>query len=179
MDGNVKQQIAVLTQRSKNLSSIVATSGLYPYQADVAIRMIYTPAMCYSLPAISISEAALDKIQNKALETFVPVSGYNKGTPRAMILGPMAYGGMGIPHLYTEMMATKIEYLIMHIRHNSDLGKLFRININWLQLNIGISTPYFEYPHEITYLNNWFTHIHQFLRSINATLKIKDTSSKL
>jgi hypothetical protein len=63
----------------------------------------------------------------------------------------------------------------MHIRHNSDLGKLFRINLNWLQLNIGISTPFFEYPHEITYLDNWFTHIHHFLRSINATLTIKDT----
>ena len=54
MDGNVTKQLEVLTDRSKNLANIVSTSGLYPYQADVALRMIYTPAMCYSLPAVSI-----------------------------------------------------------------------------------------------------------------------------
>ena len=175
MDGNVGKQIEVLTQRSKNLANIVATSGLYPYQADIALRMIYMPAMCYSLPAVSIPEPVLDKIQNKALESFVPALGFNPGYPRAMVLGPTEFGGMGVPHLYTEMNVAKLEYLIMHIRHNSDLGKLFRINLNWMQIHLGIATPLFEYEHEITFIQNWFTHIHQFLRRINAKLVIKDT----
>lgn len=175
MDGNVTEQMKVLTQRSNNLSNVVSTSGLYPYQADVALRMIYTPAMCYALPAVSIDESSLNKIQYKALESFIPAMGYNKGFPRAVALEPQEYGGIGIPHLYTEMNVTKLEYIIMHLRINSDLGKLIRINLNWVQVNLGISTPIFEYKHAITYLNNWFIHIHDFLRSIDATIVIKNT----
>jgi hypothetical protein len=56
MDGNVDDHIKVLWQRSTNMANIVATSGLYPYQADAAIRMFYTPSMLYSLPAVVISQ---------------------------------------------------------------------------------------------------------------------------
>jgi hypothetical protein len=76
MDGNVREQIKVLSQRSNNLSNIVATSGLYPYQADVALRMLYTPSLTYGLPAISIDEPVLNKIQHKAIESFLPALGY-------------------------------------------------------------------------------------------------------
>lgn len=78
--------------------------------------------MCYSLPAVDIHESALDKIQLKALESFVPALGYKKTFPQAVVLGPIEYGGMGVPHLFTKMNTSKLEYLIMHIRHNSDLG---------------------------------------------------------
>lgn len=64
----------------------------------------------------------------------------------------------------------------MHIRHNSDLGKFFRINLNWMQVHLGISTPLFEYPHAITYLDNWFISLHEFVCEIDAKLiVIKDT----
>ena len=175
MDGNVREHTKVLTNRSKNLANIVATSGLYPYQADIALRMIYTPAMCYSLPSLSISEKALDKIQYKALESFVPALGYNKGFPRAVVFGPQEFGGMGVPHLFTEMNVSKIEYLIMHIRNNSDLGKLFRINLNWIQMHAGISVPLFESAYAIPYLDNWFTQLHTFMLSLKIRLVIKNS----
>jgi hypothetical protein len=62
----------------------------------------------------------------------------------------------------------------MHIRNNSDLGKLFRINLNWIPIYLGISTQLFEYQHEITYLNNGFTHLHQFLLQMNTKLIFKN-----
>ena len=99
MTGNVDEHIKVLTQRSKNMSSIVATSGLFPYQADVALRTMYTPSMTYSLPAVQLDEATLDNIQYKALQSFIPAMGFNKGFPRAVILGPRDFGGEGVPHL--------------------------------------------------------------------------------
>lgn len=176
MDGNVWEQVQVLAQRSKNLANIVATSGLYPYQADVALRMIYTPAMTYSLPSVSIPEAALNKIQNKTIESFLPAMGFNKSFPSAVVLGPKEYGGLGVPHLYPEMNLMKIEYLLMHLRSNSDLGKLFQINLNWIQLHLGLSTPLFECKHPIKHMCNcWFTHIHEFLLKINARLVIPNT----
>ncbi len=99
----MREQIKVLSQRSNNLSNIVTTSGLYPYQADVALWMLYNPALTYSLPAIFIDEPVLNKIQHKAIESFLPELGYNLTFPRAVVFGPPEYGGMAVLHQYTEM----------------------------------------------------------------------------
>ena len=112
--------------------------------------------MSYCLPAVNITEKVLDRIQNKALESFIPALGYNKGFPRAVMLGPTTYGGDGVPHLFTESKLLQLEILVMHLRANTTLGQLFRINLNWIQLTLGLSTPLFEYDGEITLLSNWY-----------------------
>ena len=116
--------------RRSDISPPKLVSALLGYNLLPAIVFLPTRRKCDE----AASEVALDKIQYKALESFVPALGYNKGFPREVILGPIEYGGIGMPHIYTEMNATKIEYLIMHIRYNTELGKLFRINLNWLLL---------------------------------------------
>jgi hypothetical protein len=78
---------------------------------------------------LNLTEAALDKIQFKAFESFLPAIGFNPGYPRDVILGPIAFGGEGIPHLYTESNLTKIESMIMHIQANSELGVLCMLNL--------------------------------------------------
>lgn len=124
--------------RSFNMSSIVATSGLRPHQADVALRMIHTPAMTYSLPALNISEKVLDKIQAKVLESFTPVLGLNRNFPRYVILGLTESGGEGIPHLHTESSIQKIEILLTNnVRGKTELGSLFCINFGWVNLLVG------------------------------------------
>ena len=148
---------------------------MFPYQADVSLRMLYTPAMLYCLPATNISEKVLDKIQNKALESFVPALGYNKTFPRAVLLGPTDYGGEAIPHLYTEGRIQQIEYLMMHIRANTELGILFKINIDWLQLTAGLGEGFFTTHRPIPYVSNWFNGIRDFLIQVNGTLHIRDT----
>lgn len=179
MTGDVSEQVKVLTQRSKNMANIVATSGMKPYQAEVALRMIYTPAMGYCLPAVDIPEKALNRIQNKALESFTPALGYNKGFPRDVLLGPTAYGGDGVPHLFTESKLQQLEIMVMHLRTKSTLGQLILINLNWIQLTLGIALPLFEHKQEVTILNNWYTSLHKFLLSINCTVFIKDINTPI
>jgi hypothetical protein len=78
-----------LKQRSANMASIVSTSGIRPYQVDVAVCTIYTTAMGYSLPDVTTSEKTVNKIQAKAPESFVPALGYNRNFPRDVPLGPL------------------------------------------------------------------------------------------
>lgn len=125
MIGNDSTHVNHLKTRSVNMSSIVATSGLRPYQADVALRMIYTPAMTYSLLAVNISEKILNKIQAKSLKSFIPALGFNRNFPREIILGPKEFGGEGIPHLHTESHIHKIEIFMANLRGNTELGTLF------------------------------------------------------
>jgi hypothetical protein len=78
-----------LKQRSANMASIVSTSGIRPYQADVTVCMIYTTPMGFSLPAVTSSEKTVNKIQAKAPESLVPALGYNRNFPRDVLLGPL------------------------------------------------------------------------------------------
>lgn len=82
-------RIKHLKQRSANMASIVSTSGIRPHQADVTVRMIYTTAMGYNLPAVTTSEKTVNKIQAKAPESFVHALGYNINFPRDVLLGPL------------------------------------------------------------------------------------------
>jgi hypothetical protein len=175
MTGNVDEQIKVLKQRSTNMANIVSTSGMYPYQADISLRMIYTPSMTYCLPAVDIPQCTLDKIQYKALESFIPAMGFNKGFPRAVMFGMSEYGGGEIPHLFTESKLRQIEIIMMHIRANITVRQLFFLNLDSIQLHIGRATPLFELKQPITYMKNMYTSLHKFLLDINGQLHIKNT----
>jgi hypothetical protein len=63
----------------------------------------------------------------------------------------------------------------MHLRTNTPLGKQIRINLNWIQLHLGSSTPLFQQKKKVKRLTNWFTSIQHFLWDINSTLSIPGT----
>jgi hypothetical protein len=116
--------------------------------------------MGYSLPALSLSLEACKNIQRYAITQFLPAMGYERNMPGAVVFRPSSYGGIGIRHLYTEMACKKIESMISHIGAQTALGKTMCININSLQLCIGLETPMFETQMPISYIdNNWLLHI--------------------
>jgi hypothetical protein len=109
------------------------------------------------------------------LESFVPALGYNKGFPRAVLLGPSDYGGEEIPHLYTEARIQQMEYLFMHVRAGTELGTLFRINLDWIQLIAGIGEPFLASDCPIPYMKNWFTGLRDFLLLVDGKIIIQDS----
>jgi hypothetical protein len=101
--------------------------------------------------------------------------GYDRSTPRALIYGPSEFGGFGIRHLYTEMLGMKLDTVVSHLRADTQLGRAFRINLNYLQLTAGITEPMLESQTPLLYINNnWILHLLQFLSEINAKLEIND-----
>jgi ribonuclease HI len=175
IDGNEEEQIKFLTNKSRQFGRKLYNKSLTRKQANMAYKAIYIPSMRYGLPACSISCANIEIIQKSTLDKFLPFMGYEHGSPRALIHGPLEMGGCEIPHLYTEMLGLKIESIISHIRADSILGKSFRININYLQLLSGLEQPIFSTRDNIGYItNNWLIHLRNFLLEINGALHIKD-----
>jgi hypothetical protein len=62
----------------------------------------YIPAMTYSLAAVSMTEKQLYKIQQHATTQFSRMCGFEKGFPKAVVHGPVAFGGLGFLSLYAE-----------------------------------------------------------------------------
>lgn len=83
---------------------------------------------------MNISEKDLNRVHYKALKSFVPALGYNNGFPRAVLFGPYDYRGVSSLHLYTDRNIQKLDLLVMNIRAKTELGTLFRMNLNYIQL---------------------------------------------
>jgi hypothetical protein len=49
-----------------------------------------------------MSEVQLQKIQQKATTQLTRMCGFEKSTPKAVVHGPVAFGGLGFHNLYTE-----------------------------------------------------------------------------
>jgi hypothetical protein len=175
IDGNEQAQIQYLYDKSRQFGRKLHHAPLTRKQANMAYKTIYIPSMRYGLPACSLSCKQIESIQQSTLDKFLPVMGLEHGSPRALIHGPLEMGGCEIPHLYTEMMGLKIEAIISHMRADSTLGKLFRININYLQLISGLDSPIFSSRDNIGYIqDNWLTHLRNFIIEINGKFHIKD-----
>jgi hypothetical protein len=113
--------------------------------------------MVYSLTAVSLNEKQLTIIQMQATSKFTQLCGFESTFPKAVVHGPVAYGGLGFPHLYAESNISKIETIICHISKCSTLGSSLCMNLNWLQLHSGLSTPVLESTCNIDYIqDNWF-----------------------
>jgi hypothetical protein len=91
-------------------------------QARQKYNAIYILSMKYCLPATAFTCKTIESIQGYTIDKFLSAIGYDRSTHRALVFGPLVYGGFGIRHLYTEMEGTKLESIISHIRAGLSLG---------------------------------------------------------
>jgi hypothetical protein len=58
---------------------------------------------------------------------------------------------------FVKSICSKIELLLWHINSDTTLGKLFRTNLNWRQLHLGLSTKYMKANNIARYIfPSWF-----------------------
>jgi hypothetical protein len=125
----------------------------------------YLPQVMYAMNTANFSQIQCESIQSPVINSILPLLGFNRHTSRSLVFAPSDFGGIGITNLYTELYSTRIETIISHTRMDkSELGKLFRINLEFIHLLTGKSTPYLQSTKQISYIQkNWFSGLHQFL----------------
>ena len=112
------------------------------------------------------------------MSIIIPRSGYNRITQRSIIFGPPArLGGAGFRHLYTEQGILQTTYFLRHWRAHSQIGKMFRCTISWLQFSIGVSYPVLAQPTAFLPLmeSKWVASMHLFLAEQKLTIQLNDT----
>jgi hypothetical protein len=163
-----------LKKKSDNIGVRVKNGKLTRKQAWMALNGMFFPSMKYSLPATSLSRQDIDFIQNYTIDKFLSAIGYDHSIHRSIVFGPQEFGGIGIKHLFTEMMSMKLNAIMSHLRANSTLGQAFHINIDYLQLVIGQTGPMFQSRKPINYIDqNWLLHLRNYLVEIDATIESK------
>jgi hypothetical protein len=134
--------------------------GITHKQATFAYNLVYVSSLKYGLPSTLLSSKQITELQLYAVDKFISAMGIDHSTHRALIYGPTEYRGLGIQHLYTEMMGLKIETLINYIRAGSKLGILFIEDISYVS-------------------RNWLLHIRQFLIEINSTIETESVDTTI
>jgi hypothetical protein len=71
------------------------------YETIRAYKSIYKGRIAYSLGVTAIQRKQLDKIQNIVNPVILSQLGYNKNMLKAVLFGPIRFGGIGMIDLFT------------------------------------------------------------------------------
>jgi hypothetical protein len=143
-------------------------------EAWLVYHSYFMPKVLYSMHTTNFSKQQCDSIQSPVINAVLPHLGFNRHTSRDLIFAPAEFGGVGISDLYTELYTTRLETLTMHIRdESSELGRLFQINLGYIQLLIGRSTSYLTSTKVIKYIQDtWFSGLHEFMVAQELKMEI-------
>ena len=94
---------------------------------------------------------------------------------RAVVNAPKLAGAMGIQCLYTTQGVRNVTQFLKHIRADSTVGKLFKINVDWLQRWAGISEAMMEEPAaKIPPMTaKYVESIREFMANCNASIVVR------
>ena len=98
----------------------------------------------YCAPIISFTGSQIDKLQKQVLGTCLAAAGYSSKMPRAVVFGPITLGGMQWESAYGIMVYEQIKLLLGSLQMEDTVGKLLRLQLKWLQIFSGTSTPLLE-----------------------------------
>jgi hypothetical protein len=174
--GEEVTQYEVLLDKSNKFADKVRQAQFTTEQATIAYNCCYIPSMVYSLTAVNLNKKQLTTIQRKATSSYTQAAGYEITFPKAVVHGPLCFGGLGFQHLFVESNIGKIDTILCHINKQSQLGNSMKTNLNWIQLHSGIGTPVLQCSKNLDYIQqNWFDEVRKFLVKNNATITIQST----
>ena len=175
--GDFTKQLQVLREKSDGMANRIRSSRITANNMQTFLRTMYAPAMLYALPAIATDEENLASVQTSMLSIALQKLGASKTTPTAIRHGPLAFGGLNLLDLRTELGISQIRLLRQAIYSDSEAGKLLLVSIKYTQIEAGIPDPILERPDiYVSYITpTWITSLRQFLYTHNITITLTDT----
>lgn len=161
-----------LTKKSRVHASTLRIAKFTAQHAMRYYQAIYGRGMAYSLPATSLTEKELHKIQSPFTRQLLHRLRYPNSFPSALVYAPTWYGGLGLLMLYAVQGAEKCLLLLRHIRMGHGvLAETLEIALNWMHLFAGterhpLDDVYTELPH---LPDGWLSHLRQFLAECGAS----------
>jgi hypothetical protein len=175
--GNVTEAVHRLKTQSLDYSTHVTGSHFSREDALWSYISYYIPQVGYSIPVLSLSEKECQTIQSPAVQAILPKMHINRNTSRAIVFGPTAYGGLGLPHLYPHSNFKKLTLFLGHLRLQDKTGKLIMIGLSHIQLIVGsgvlfLNQQYDKFGKEVP--GGWLSSVWEFSSQISLTYQIVD-----
>jgi hypothetical protein len=173
LDGNMEQQITIMKEKCNNFAGAFSQIFMSAKDTNQGYTTVFIPSIRYALPATSIDQKTLQKIQSPIINNVLTKIGYNRHMPRALVFAPSSIGGIGLLDLFNEQGNLKVLTTISHIRANTPLRQTIIIAIETFQTLAGLTTSALETTHPIPYVDApWLETLRSFLHQINGQIII-------
>jgi hypothetical protein len=176
------QDVQMVKSMETSTTQAIAIEGstIDREQAWTGFWTIWLPAVGYPLPVCFFARSDLEDIQRRAINAWLPKMGISSKTNRAVVFGPMRYGGFGLQSLVSVQGEGQVLLFMKHLRAGEELATLLRIAYGWYQLNAGVGHNILQqpsHPGSMDYVigGQWFTSMQYFLHHCNAHLQFDTT----
>jgi hypothetical protein len=118
---------AILLTKALDYSVKLAHSPLSREGALLSYKLYLIPRLSYPLPALTLSEDFCATLQSPTLMAVVavlPKLHLNRHIARAIVFGPIQYGGLFLPHLYSLRGIGQLSLLVGHLRSHDKTSRL-------------------------------------------------------
>ena len=137
-------------------------------EAVTVYRSYYRAKFEYCLPITTFSKQQTALIEQPCINALLPKMGYNRHFPRALVFGPVQYGGLGIKNLYYSQGCQHMKWFLKVMRSDSTINPLLNILLRQTQMEAGTREPMLSARHKdriISYQTpSWITCLGSFFR---------------
>jgi len=153
-DGSEDDQIKALLNTIEQWNNRMISSRLFPSQNLKATLSKVSRSILYPLPALTLTEAKCIMISNKLYSACLPKCGISSKFPIAYRYLPERYQGLGLPDMYFEQEASKLNEFVF--KSNSE-------SICWQQLKLGLEIAQNMIGSYDIIFNSNYTHLNHLL----------------
>jgi len=175
-DGNQQHQYKYVYDAIAEICNKITGAQLSEKETRQALLQRLLPKLDYGLHASYFTKPQCTDIDKVINASILPRLRINRNTPRAIIYGPRAYGGLEMPDIYTRQTQHHIKYMIKQLRWNSTLANDILTALDNIQLASGFTSPILENTESpMDYIDNgWIIDLRERLNEIGGQLWIED-----
>ena len=175
-NGSMTSQLQHLIAQSTQFASWIQTNILTPSETMTMYHSIYVPSITYTLCNANLTPTECNQIDVIIHQAVLPRCGYNRNMATALRYSPQYYGGAGFRDLYTEQSVATILQALKYLRSpESQLGKMLRIALSWVQAYIGTSTFIWEdvQRHIPPCPSSWILGVRHALKRLKGSISLQ------
>ncbi len=130
----------------RKICQIVVTAHLTEAETRQLLWQRLLPKMTYALHVSSFTRSQCNKLNTSIRRTIIPRLRLNRHFPTAVLYGPLEFGGLEIPEMYTLQDQVQLHYLLKQLRWDRTVANDLLVTLDNFQLVSGLISPLLEYP---------------------------------
>jgi hypothetical protein len=168
-----------MKEKAIKYGEAIKSSSLQRGECAMAYNVCYMESLVYGTAATSLSMDECKEIKKPPVNAILPKMGIDRNTKREVVFGKKKYSGLGLNHLAAVQGYGQLQYLLGHLRSGDTSGTLYRIIMEFTQLECGmeqkkLSCDFDKYEKNIL-TPNWITECWRFLKLCDATIQTTGT----
>jgi len=166
-DGNESEQLTQLCKKAQKWANQIIRSPLDDGAVWIALHQTITRGIEYPLAATTLDQQALNRALVQVRSVALPRSGFTRKFPHAVLYGPVAVQGLGLPDPYIYQYCRHVQDIVSQGWRGTPTGQLIKANLEAIKVEAGLYDHLFDQDLTVTWFNttnSWVIETYKFCR---------------